>query len=240
MAIDTSRGGTINAEKPKDVMLPGISRVTIAADDVRRRVVLDISKGGRAVAWIITNDDDKAILQEIEAQTDRASALIAVAYLEQRLIAAIKSRTNRDEGLESRLYKGSGALAAFSTKIDLAYLLGVIDQSARRTFHQIRDIRNNFAHDSKPISFGSPSIKDRCKNFCFSVQFSMRNNTNGQEVEFTLEESDDARTCFLNAVKYLLFLCDMELQQQPPRIPAPPVIQVGEYVDVPVIIDTQE
>ncbi|MDG4894652.1 hypothetical protein P9272_13825 [Mesorhizobium sp. WSM4976] len=188
------------------------------------------------MAWVIMNEDDKAILQEIEAQTDRASALIAVAYLEQRLLAAIKSRTNRDDDLEGRLYKGSGALAAFSTKIDLAYLLGVIDQSARKTFHQIRDIRNDFAHDSKPLSFTTQSIHDRCKNLRFSVKFSMRNKTTGQQVEFALQESDNPRTSFLNAVKYLLFLCDMELRQLPPRVPAPPVVQIGQDVDVPATI----
>src|SRR5258705_7001209 len=47
------------------------------------------------MTWLSASETDKAIIQEIETQTDRAAALIAVAYLEERLRSALDARTHR-------------------------------------------------------------------------------------------------------------------------------------------------
>src|SRR5260221_4975215 len=61
------------------------------------------------MTWLSASDTDKAIIQEIETQTDRAAALIAVAYLEERLRSALDARTHRHANVEKEIYPSSGA-----------------------------------------------------------------------------------------------------------------------------------
>ena len=77
------------------------------------------------MAWTIRNEADNAIILETSKQTDRGAALIATAYLEERLIDAIKARLIHDLTLENKLFKGSGPLASLSAKINMGFLLGI-------------------------------------------------------------------------------------------------------------------
>jgi len=43
------------------------------------------------------------------------------------------------------------------------YLLGYVGPVARRELHLIRRIRNEFAHEYKPLQFTEPSIESRCR-----------------------------------------------------------------------------
>jgi DNA-binding MltR family transcriptional regulator len=175
------------------------------------------------MVWITASDDDKPILEEIQKQTDRAAALIASAYLEERLIEAIKARIVRNEDLEGRLFKGSGPMAAFAVKIDLGFMLGIYGDRVRRAFHTIREIRNEFAYKPQPRDFNSQRISDLCKNIRMVANIEMKNKTDGSHVKFSLEPDGTPRTDFLNAVKYLLALTDMETKKLPLRKPAPPI-----------------
>ena len=121
------------------------------------------------MTWITASDDDKPILEEIEKQTDRASALIATSYLEDRLLSAIKARIVRDDKLEQKMFRGSGPLTAFSAKIDLAFMLGIYGGEVQKMLHTIREIRNEFAHQPQPRDFNSQRIKDLCDNISFSA-----------------------------------------------------------------------
>jgi DNA-binding MltR family transcriptional regulator len=178
------------------------------------------------MAWITVSSEDKPILDEIEQQTDRAAALIAVAYLEQRLEAAIKARTLRDDKVESKLYRGGGALGSLSVKIDLGLLLGVYTNKMHSFLHTIREIRNEFAHIPSPRDFKSQRIGDLTKNLYVVAKFRMKNKTTGQELSIDIDEAKTPREMFLNAVKLLLICLDMETKQLPLRKPAPPVIRL--------------
>jgi DNA-binding MltR family transcriptional regulator len=57
----------------------------------------------------------------------------------------------------------NGALSTFSSRIEFAYLLGRIGPAARRELHLIRKIRNEFAHDYRPLGFADAVIADRCQ-----------------------------------------------------------------------------
>jgi hypothetical protein len=65
------------------------------------------------MTWLSASETDKAIIQEIETQTDRAAALIAVAYLEERLRSALDARTHRHANVEKEIYRSSGPLGSF-------------------------------------------------------------------------------------------------------------------------------
>lgn len=97
-------------------------------------------------------------------ESDRGSAIVGAAILEDALAVAlgkylIPAPTSQDSLLE-------GPSASFSMKIDLAYRVGMIQSSVREFLHQVRKVRNEFAHSPSDLSFESQSTSDRVKNLC--------------------------------------------------------------------------
>lgn len=180
------------------------------------------------MVWAIKSDDDKAILQEIEHQTDRGAALIATAYLEERLVDAIKARLVQDKNIESAFFKGIGPLANFSARIDLGYLLGIYEKKAHRLFLTVKDIRNRFAHRAEPLEFTTQKINDLCRNVDISVTalWKAPHPETGEiiKISIVLKPDGTPKTAFFNCVQFLLFSLDMEIKMMPPRKPAPPVM----------------
>lgn len=114
--------------------------------------------------WTYESDNEKALFEGLEHDSDRAAAIIAGSMIDVRLTAAIKHRLRRDSVIENKLFQPSGPLGTFSSKIDLARLMGIISAPAYRDIHVVRDIRNSFAHDLKIRDFNTPSIRDRSMN----------------------------------------------------------------------------
>ncbi len=114
--------------------------------------------------------DEKRIgpnpFEQVEFDSDRAAGIVAGAIAERRLEEALRSRLRSDQPkISQNLFRPSGALGPFSTKIDLAYLLGALSDVAYKDLTNLKDIRNDFAHKLELDSFDGASIRDRCKNF---------------------------------------------------------------------------
>jgi hypothetical protein len=104
--------------------------------------------------------------EQIEYDSDRAAGIVAGSIAERRLEEALRSRMRRNQtAISQNLFRPSGALGPFSTKIDLAYLLRLLSHDAWKDLTNLKNVRNDFAHDLELDSFEAPSIKDRCKNF---------------------------------------------------------------------------
>ena len=175
------------------------------------------------MGWTVTCDEDKAIIDEIHAQTDRGAALIAGAYLEQRLVLALKARMNRNEAVENELFRTSGPLGTFSAKISLALLMGIIDANTHRILKTIKEIRNDFAHNAEPLTFESQRIRALSNNINISAHIQLA-TPNGQTLDFNFKPDGKPKTAFLNAIKLVLLALDMELKMLPPRVPAAPAL----------------
>jgi hypothetical protein len=66
------------------------------------------------------------------AESDRGCALLAAAFLDERLGDLLRAFFVDDATVADGLLDGIGALATFSARIDLAFLLGLISALARR------------------------------------------------------------------------------------------------------------
>jgi len=174
--------------------------------------------------WFIQNDDEKPILEELLQQTDRGAALIAVAYVEERLKAAIKTRMSDDKNIQKNMFKNSGPLGTLSAKIDLAFLMGIYEKEIHKMLDTIREIRNEFAHTPHPRNFNSERIKALCNNIEFKSKTVLVEEKSKQQIELSIEPDGTPRTAFLNAIKYLLMLLDMEIKTVPHRKPASPIV----------------
>jgi len=172
------------------------------------------------MTWITASDDDKPILEEIEKQTDRGAALIAVAYLEERLVAGIKARIQNNDEIEDKVFNYSGPLGTLSAKIDMGFLIGIYDIELHKKLHAVRQIRNEFAHTPSPRDFNSQRIKALCGNASLSADIMLTDRATRQQIHLFYQPDGTAKTAFLNTIKFALMLLDLETKKLPLRKPA--------------------
>jgi len=109
-------------------------------------------------------DGAEALRNEFYGASDRAAALVAGAFLDEVLGELLRVFLVDDPTNDKKIFEGTGPLATFSAKIDIAYRIGLISAQEHKTLHVVRSIRNDFAHKTSGISFENQSISVRCKN----------------------------------------------------------------------------
>ena len=110
--------------------------------------------------------DLRKVLDDLEQHSHAAHAVLVASILESRLATLLSMyMPNLSNRLREKLFNGYGPLSSFSAKIDVAYALDLIPESLRRDLHVIREIRNEFAHSTVSIHFGSEPIKTMLQKF---------------------------------------------------------------------------
>ncbi len=97
-------------------------------------------------------------------QSDRGSALIAVAWVDDALEECLRVYFQQDKTIANLILQPDGPLGSFSSRIKIAYLLGITTASLYADLEIMRRIRNDFAHVRQEVRFNDQSIKDRCKS----------------------------------------------------------------------------
>ena len=99
------------------------------------------------MVWAILNQAQNAALKEIvDIQSDRVAAILGAAMLDDSLTHVLEYRL-RKSTMTKQLFDQNKALFSAAPKIDLAYLLYVIEKPMMQAMHGISDIRNMCAHD---------------------------------------------------------------------------------------------
>lgn len=109
------------------------------------------------------------VINEFKRETDRAAVILVAAIIDETLNAILKSKLIPLPSASDDLFDGPNApISTFSSKIDLAYRLGLISNKLCRDIHLIRKIRNSFAHDIYGCNFQNGGIKARVMELCKS------------------------------------------------------------------------
>lgn len=121
--------------------------------------------------WVLADGEQAAAINDIDGASDRAAAIIAGSLVETRLTEAIKLHLLKikSETIEKSLFRPSGPLGTFSTKIDLAFLMGILTERAYKELVTIKDVRNKFAHHIDIVDFRSHHIMDKCVNLTYAT-----------------------------------------------------------------------
>jgi hypothetical protein len=114
--------------------------------------------------WQFGNEIERAVVEAIDQDSDRASAVMAGSMVENRLKTALLSRCTHVPKLETRHFHSSGAMGSFSIKIDIAYMMQIISAAAYNDLVIIKDIRNAFAHRTDIKDFQTQWLRDKTKN----------------------------------------------------------------------------
>jgi hypothetical protein len=112
-------------------------------------------------------------LWDLRNGDDRAFAIVCAAVVEDRLGLAMEARMARlSEADLGRLFHGLGPLGSASSRILVAYAMGIVGPKSRQDFETINEIRNEFAHNHDALTFASSQIAEKCDrlNWCQSEQ----------------------------------------------------------------------
>lgn len=90
-----------------------------------------------------------------------AFVVMATTLLEDELQKALTLKMpNLTKAIDKKLFEGNGTLATLSAKIDLAYVLGIIEKPIHQELHVVRKLRNAFAHPRGEVHFRVTAIRD--------------------------------------------------------------------------------
>ena len=114
-------------------------------------------------------DELKCYYDELNGTSDRATAILAAAYFEGKLGDAIMCRFAQissafSDQVESgnRVFKKHNPIWNFSAKIEIGFALGLYNEEIRKDLHNAGEVRNKFAHASKPVEFDDTGIAAIC------------------------------------------------------------------------------
>ena len=104
---------------------------------------------------------------ELMGGNDR-SAIITVAAmvdsgLEYLIAINLPRLATADQAMFSDAFRHDGALGTFSSRIDMAYYKGLIDDQLHDWLHDLRHIRNAVAHTRRKVSFKDAQLQNAAK-----------------------------------------------------------------------------
>ncbi|PIB38436.1 hypothetical protein [Maribacter sp. 4G9] len=106
------------------------------------------------------------LLEKFKLESDRGVVLVVTAMVENELKAQLTKRLLAKAEAQDELLSNSATspISTFSSKINLAFRIGLITNPERTVFHQLRKIRNRCAHEIDSQHFGQNHFKDHMRN----------------------------------------------------------------------------
>lgn len=92
----------------------------------------------------------------------RGAVLVGVARVDAALEALLKAALAPPRGSET-LFHTDRPLGSFGAKIALAARLGLIDAAVEQSLHNLRRVRNSFAHSTSEVRLADPPFSDRLR-----------------------------------------------------------------------------
>lgn len=157
-----------------------------------------------------TRAEFKAIMAELNKESDRAAVILAVAKIDLLLYEILQSVLVPSTGSHDELLDGDSALGTLSSRINIVHRLGLIDAHFARALHIARRIRNNFAHELSSSDLSLGTHRDRVRELC--APFRRYKKYEDFRKAFTNKEEDTPSVNFRTAVAIMMIrlekLCD--------------------------------
>jgi hypothetical protein len=104
--------------------------------------------------------DELQMLEELTGESERACAIVGVAYLDDLLLQLLKQYLVENvDGYHDLLDPGNAnaVLSSFGARIIMAGAIGIVSQTDVKVLRKLKDIRNRFAH-KMDMTFTDPKI----------------------------------------------------------------------------------
>jgi DNA-binding MltR family transcriptional regulator len=103
------------------------------------------------------------MVDEFKGESDRATVILCAAKMDAMLYLLISKHLRPVTSSNDELLDGDSPLSTFSSRINLAYRLGLINAHFTKSLHLIRRIRNSFAHEVKGGALNGTGHADRIR-----------------------------------------------------------------------------
>lgn len=125
----------------------------------------EYSSGGFVAMTALSEEQLLNRIQELKKNAEAGGVLATVAFVESLLAKALleKMISPLSENVKEDLFDGYGPLHELAAKIDIAFALGIINQTTKTDLHALKYIRNDFAHSTSPLHFNSPALEKSCQ-----------------------------------------------------------------------------
>lgn len=126
------------------------------------------SSSSRAALPRLSRDplDDDEFVYAVEAMrkgSDRETAIMGLALVEDALRWAINAKLERREAQQELFHANGAPFLTFKSKITAAFALGYGTSSMMADLDRIREIRNQFSHALRHITFETPAVANVCR-----------------------------------------------------------------------------
>ncbi len=115
------------------------------------------------------------VLVKASGDKERVDAIVSTCVLDERLERLLRTVMIEDKSVDE-LMNDDQTLQSFSSKLRLAYALGLLPKAVKKDLQYLNKIRNIFAHEAKVKSLDDARVCDLCRNL------SMAKLRNGKEL----------------------------------------------------------
>lgn len=135
-----------------------------------------------------TAEDLAKFVDELRRETDRGLPLVGAALIDDRLTETLRSFFCESPSASKLIDDANAPLGTFSSRAEMCFALGLIDEYEYTEIGLIRKVRNEFAHAKHGITFSSPRVQGLCSSLKSDLP---------QGVDYPIQ---DPRFRFTNAV----------------------------------------
>ena len=113
--------------------------------------------------WIeAAAEEARSVALGMLRERGRGAVLVGVARVDAALEALLKAALASPRGSET-LFHTDRPLGSFGAKIAMAARLGLIDSAVEQSLHNLRRVRNAFAHSTSEVRLADPPFSDRLR-----------------------------------------------------------------------------
>lgn len=104
---------------------------------------------------------------EIEKSSDRSIAIFLVSIIDDLLNSLLQKRVVQDTGEIRKTFSvnSNGVLSTLNSKVEIAYLFGLISKIEKENINIMGTVRNKFGHLSSNIDFDHEKVNGVINNF---------------------------------------------------------------------------
>jgi len=111
-----------------------------------------------------TGEDLAKFVDELRRETDRGLPLVGAALIDDRLTETLRSFFCESPSASKLIDDANAPLGTFSSRTEMCFALGLIDEYEYTEIGLIRKVRNEFAHAKHGITFSSPRVQGLCSS----------------------------------------------------------------------------
>lgn len=103
----------------------------------------------------------------LNQESERGKILLLAGKIDELLCQLLQTffKPHRGKKSDDKLFMPMGPLGSFSSRIEMAYRVGLISKTSADCLDILRDIRNKGAHKIEPFSYENGKYSESFKNF---------------------------------------------------------------------------